>query len=82
MTTQFNQLENVCKYLQRNDRNGDYLEMINEYNQGELDIEVIQDVCNRVLNEWKEDLETIEQPTQDDIKDINHLQQLIESIQQ
>lgn len=70
-------LSEVCSYLQSNDKNGEYLQMINEYNNNELDISIIYEVCNRVLNEWKEDLESISSPTQSDLKDIEQLKQLI-----
>ncbi len=70
-------LSEVCMYLQRNDKNGEYLQMIDEYNNNELDINVIYEVCNRVLNEWKEDLESISSPTQSDLEDIEQLKQLI-----
>jgi len=73
-------LENACKYLQRNDSNGDYLDMIKEYHEGEIELETIQEVCNNVLNDWKTDLETISQPTQSDLKDIATLQEWIEYI--
>ncbi len=70
-------LSEVCMYLQRNDKNGEYLQMIDEYYNNEIDINIIYEVCNRVLNEWKEDLESISSQTQSDLKDIEQLKQLI-----
>lgn len=42
----------ICRYLQRMDRNGDALQMYEEYLNGEISKEVVIEVCDRVLHEW------------------------------
>jgi hypothetical protein len=50
MTTK--NLENVCKFIQRMDRNSDIMEAYKEFQEDELPQEVLTDICIRVLNEW------------------------------
>lgn len=69
-TPQIETLTEVANFLQCEDRNGEYLKMINEYKNGELSIEAINQTYERVLNEWIEDLETIEKATGSDLEDI------------
>ncbi|MFS0593226.1 hypothetical protein AB1L05_16715 [Cytobacillus horneckiae] len=67
---QIETLTEVANFLQSEDRNGEYLEMIHEFKKDELSIEAINRTYERVLNEWIEDLKTIEKPTGGDIEDI------------
>lgn len=73
-------LEEVSNYLQANDKHGEYTQLIKEAKQGDIEVSIVQEIFTRVLTEWKEDLETIEQPTESDLSDIQKLQELINYI--
>lgn len=68
---------NVCKYLQRKDPNGDYLELYQEYIYNEVTQGEVTELCYRVLMEWKEDMETVESLTKADLRDISVIQSYI-----
>jgi hypothetical protein len=70
MTTN-NKLENVCKFIQRNDRNSDIMDCYSEYLNNEIPKETLLEICERILNEWLEDSLTINDQfvTSEDIQD-------------
>lgn len=68
-----NKLTNVINYLQHNDRNGTYEDMIEEIENGELTIEEARECCIDTLKQWQED-------NINDIKYYNRFQNLIDSL--
>ena len=66
-------LTNVINYLQHNDQNGTYEDMIEEIENGELTIAEAREYCIDTLKQWQED-------NINDIKYYNRFQNLIDSL--
>ncbi len=47
--------KNTLNWLQRNDRNGDFMDVWNEYQQGELDLSTMHEICESTLIRIKEE---------------------------
>lgn len=62
-------------YLQRNDSNGNAVDMIEEYQNGEIEVSTIREICTRVLTDWKN-----ESTVPDDVKQLNELQDWIDTV--
>jgi hypothetical protein len=48
-------LLDACKWHQRNDRNGDFMQMWEEYEAGEVSLDTVKDVCERVFIEIRDE---------------------------
>lgn len=68
-------LKNVISYLQTNDKNGSYYEILEEIENGELTIENAKDECIQILSQWQN-----ENLAPTDIEEYNRMQKLIDSI--
>lgn len=62
-------------FLQRNDSNGSYIDMIEEYQNGEIEVSTIKEVCINVLSDWKN-----EGTAPDDVEQLKELQYWIDSL--
>lgn len=55
LSVQEQRLRSACRWHQVNDRNGDFLEMWAEYQAGDIDLSTVQDVCERVFVEIRDE---------------------------
>lgn len=61
-------LENICKYIAVNDKNGDILEALKEYQTGCLSYHTLLEIVNSILTEWYEDIFVYGTPTPREIE--------------
>jgi len=73
-----NELYDILEYMQQEDRNGSYYEMFEEHERGEIERELIIEVCERVLNEWLKD--AIEEENESEINWLNGWLRTLDSV--
>lgn len=69
------ELKNVIKYLQDADKNGNYADILQEIQQGDLSITDAKNECIAILERWQ-----VEEIAPTDTETHNRLQNLIDSI--
>lgn len=52
----FKQIEDICNYLQKHDRNGDWLSVFVEYDEGELSYDEVINIFTHTLEGWKDEI--------------------------
>lgn len=62
-------------YLQHSDSNGSYIDMVEGYEDGEIEVSTIKELCIRVLTDWMN-----EETSPDDVKQIKELQEWIDGL--